>query len=294
MRFRWFTVIIMTVLLLGGCDAFDYHPYSDEISGMTDINPKNIAIIEQLCKGKNEIKFAFLTDTQRHYDETLDAVRHINQRDDIDFVVNGGDVSDFGMVKEFLWIRDIMNRLDVPYITLIGNHDCLGSGEHTFHKVFGTSNFGFMAGNKFIMGLNTVALEYDYSEPVPDFGFIRNQLLTINEWNSTHPEQQIKQTVVLMHARPYNDVFNNNVATIFNKFVDQFPGLTPAALTFDSGELKGSKRNGLCINGHGHNYHVEDTFNNGILYHQIPNIAERVYMVFTLNENGYEYEMVSF
>ena len=36
-------------------------------------------------------------DSQRWYDETLDFVGEINKRDDIDFVIHGGDMSDFGV-----------------------------------------------------------------------------------------------------------------------------------------------------------------------------------------------------
>ena len=53
-------------------------------------------------------------DSQRWYDETLDFVGEINKRDDIDFVIHGGDMSDFGVTDEFLWQRDIMNKLRVP------------------------------------------------------------------------------------------------------------------------------------------------------------------------------------
>ena len=49
-------------------------------------------------------------DSQRWYDETLDFVNHLNKRDDIDFVIHGGDYSDFGVTDEFLWQRDIMNN----------------------------------------------------------------------------------------------------------------------------------------------------------------------------------------
>ena len=50
-------------------------------------------------------------DSQRWYDATEDFVKEINKRDDIDFVIHGGDMSDFGVTKEFLWQRDIMNGL---------------------------------------------------------------------------------------------------------------------------------------------------------------------------------------
>ena len=83
--------------------------------------------IEANCQGKTTIRFVTMGDSQRWYDETKDFVKAINQRNDIDFVIHGGDMSDFGLTKEFLWQRDIMNGLHVPYVALIGNHDCLGT-----------------------------------------------------------------------------------------------------------------------------------------------------------------------
>ena len=84
----------------------------------------NIEQIEAKCKGKTTIRFITMGDSQRWYDETEDFVKEVNKRDDIDFVIHGGDMSDFGLTKEFLWQRDIMNGLKVPYVVLIGNHDC--------------------------------------------------------------------------------------------------------------------------------------------------------------------------
>ena len=138
-------------LLMGSCDMIDYHPYDVRINGETDVNAHNIAEIEQKCKDKTTIKFVTMGDSQRWYDETLDFVGEINKRDDIDFVIHGGDMSDFGVTDEFLWQRDIMNKLRVPYVALIGNHDCLGTGEETYRAVFGDPNFSFIAGRvKFV------------------------------------------------------------------------------------------------------------------------------------------------
>lgn len=106
----------------------DYHPYDVRISGETEVNAHNMERIEANCQGKTTIRFVTMGDSQRWYDETEDFVKAINQRNDIDFVIHGGDMSDFGLTKEFLWQRDIMNGLHVPYVALIGNHDCLGTG----------------------------------------------------------------------------------------------------------------------------------------------------------------------
>lgn len=108
----------MACLLLSGCEMIDYHPYDVRIDGETDINAHHIEQIERDCLGKDTIRFVTMGDSQRWYDETVDFVNHLNQRDDIDFVIHGGDLSDFGVTDEFLWQRDILNGLKVPYVAL--------------------------------------------------------------------------------------------------------------------------------------------------------------------------------
>ena len=88
-------------LFMSGCEMIDYHPYDVRINGETDVNAHNIAEIEQKCKDKTTIKFVTMGDSQRWYDETLDFVGEMNKRDDIDFVIHGGDMSDFGVTDEF-------------------------------------------------------------------------------------------------------------------------------------------------------------------------------------------------
>lgn len=105
------TGLLLLPLLAAGCDHIEYHPYDTDISGEQNINAKNIARIEAACRGRQTVRFAMISDTQRWYDETEKAVEALNARDDIDFVLHGGDLSDFGLKKEFMWQRDILNRL---------------------------------------------------------------------------------------------------------------------------------------------------------------------------------------
>ena len=87
----------------------EYHPYDLDIDGETDVNRRNIERIETATFGKEEIRFAVISDTQRWYDETEDAVEALNQRDDLDFVLHTGDMSDFGLKLEFEKQRDILS-----------------------------------------------------------------------------------------------------------------------------------------------------------------------------------------
>ena len=262
------TGLFLLPLLAAGCDHIEYHPYDTDISGEQNINAKNIARIEAACRGRQTVRFAMISDTQRWYDETEKAVEALNARDDIDFVLHGGDLSDFGLKKEFMWQRDILNRLRVPYVCLLGNHDCQGTGEAVFEKIFGPSDFAFTAADVRFVCLNTNAMEYDYSHPVPDFDFLEH------EYGSFAPPA--RRTIFAMHVRPYDFQFNNNVAKVFEHYVMRFP------------------RPLCCIFGHEHRWIEEDIFGDGMMYYGCPNIEKRTYILYTLTPDGYSYEKVDF
>lgn len=259
---------LMGLFLFIGCDMIEYHPYDLDIHGETGINAKNIQLIEEKLHGKEKISFAVISDTQRWYDETQEVVDVINKRNDIDFVVHTGDISDFGMKLEFEKQRDILNVLRVPYVCLLGNHDCLATGQEVFNRIFGPENFSFTAGNTHFICLNTNALEFDYSTAIPDFTFLKDELKNLPD--------HVTKTVVAMHARPFSEQFNNNVAEVFHHYLKQFPGLQ------------------FCIYGHGHSIQADDLFKDGIMYYECTCIHKRAYLYFTINENEYTYEVVDF
>ncbi len=260
---------LFPVFFLWGCSLFESHPYDGHITGERNINNKNIEKITEATRDKEMIRFAFMGDSQGWYDEAQLFVKAINQRDDIDFVLHGGDISDFGATREFLWQRDIFNNLNVPYVVILGNHDCLGNGKEVFNKVFGEENFTFTANFLKFVCLNTNAMEYDYSHPVPDFEFIEEALSDDNE--------KYSKTIVAMHARPGSEQFNNNVKSPFQYFITQLRDLQ------------------FCLNAHDHNLQVEDIFGDGIIYYGCESIQKRSYLLFTVyKEKEYEYEVVRF
>ncbi len=255
--------------LLAGCDLIDYHPYDARTSGPHHLNAANMALIEQQCQGRDSVKFVLISDTQRWYDETLDAVRHINRTPGVDFVIHCGDISDFGVTKEFELQRDILEKLTVPYVVLLGNHDCLGTGADTYRWIFGDPNFSFNAGDTHFVCINTNAFEYDYSTAVPDFGFLRADRDSL--------PSAIRRTVVAMHAQPTSEQFNNNVSSLFEWEINKYPGLA------------------FCLCGHGHRTQVNDLFGDGVLYYECGAAKKREYILFTLHAEGdYSYEVVCY
>lgn len=263
-----FLFIILGSIILQACDAFDIHPYSGKIDGQKNINITNIKKIEDRYANRDTIRYAFISDSQRWYDELDDFVKSVNQRDDIDFIIHGGDVTDFGLIKEFVWQRDILEKLDQPYVVLLGNHDCLANGEEIYAQIFGKPNFSFIAGKTKFLCLNTNALEADYSNPIPDFSFIKNERDTSQE--------KFDKTVVVMHAAPFSEQFNNNVAEVFQYSIREYPNLL------------------YCNNGHGHQYKTEDLFQDDIIYYETPNIGKRQYITFTITKDNFSHELTSF
>lgn len=260
------------LLLAAGLSAIscrvEYHPYDTRVEGACGINARNIARIESATKGRHTLRFAVISDTQRWYDETRLAMQALNRLGNLDFVLHTGDLADFGMRTEFERQRDILETLRVPYVVAIGNHDCLATGEKVFRKIFGAPNFAFTAGDIRFVCLNTNSLEYDHSAAVPDFEFIKQQ-------PARYPARAVR-TVVAMHAPPYSEQFDNNVAQYFQQSIRALPDLQ------------------FCVHGHGHRFAAESIFDDGIVYYECPNIEKRTYLLFTVDETGYAYECVDF
>ena len=261
-------LLLSTGIWTGGCEMIDYHPYDVRISGPTDINRRNMARIEEACREKTTLRIAVMGDSQRWYDETEDFVDDVNRRGDVDFVIHGGDTSDFGVTDEFMWQRDILEKLQMPYVVLIGNHDCLGTGEEAYRAIFGEPDFAFIAGRVKFVCLNTNAIEYDYSKPIPDITFLEEQI--------ADRADEYDRTVVSMHVRPKCAEFNNNLATFFQQTIRQFPGLL------------------FCTAAHEHKMFEQDVFGDGVMYYMSDCMKRRSYYLFTITPDGYEYEAIYF
>lgn len=108
------------------------------------------------------LRFAFITDSHiarntGAIDDLSACLRDINSQNSLDFVLFGGDITDFGTDEEIGIAKSMMDTLKLPYHVVQGNHDAnwSESGCNTFLKVFGYERFSFKAGGWRFIGCNS-------------------------------------------------------------------------------------------------------------------------------------------
>jgi len=260
-------LLFLVTLLLSSCDdVFDTHPYDVNFKGESGINAKQMEIIENAFADRDTLRVAFISDTHGWYTDARAEVDDLNARTDVDFVIHCGDLTEAGMSKEFERTRDILSKLCYPYVALIGNHDFLGTGNQTYEAMYGDMDFSFIAGRIKFVCLNTNATEYDYIAAVPNLDFMEEEF--------TSDSTRFDRTVIVMHAPPYSDQFNNNVCKAFRRYLDFFPGLM------------------CCVYGHNHNDNVEEIYGDGLIFYGIDCAEHRNYRIMTITPDGYEMEQI--
>jgi outer membrane protein assembly factor BamB/predicted phosphodiesterase len=107
-----------------------------------------------------QFRFAWLSDTHvgspNAAADLEAAVRDINDRQDIAFVLLSGDVTEMGSDAEFAEAKNILERLEKPFYIIPGNHDTKWSesGCTTFRRLFKNDRFMFEYGGYRFIGLH--------------------------------------------------------------------------------------------------------------------------------------------
>jgi 3',5'-cyclic AMP phosphodiesterase CpdA len=258
------TVTTALLLLMAACSVFEYHPYETNIDDdKRNLNSRAFARIASETSDKDTLTIIAMGDTQRFYDEVDGFVKSAN-RQDVDFVLLNGDISDFGLKDEFEWVHERMRKLNKPYVAVIGNHDLSGNGETVYKKMYGSDNDSFIVNRiKFII-LNTNSREYHFNGRVPDIQWLKDQLAG----------EGFDRAVVVSHISPYDNDFDENLEQGY------------ASALRESGKVN------LSLHGHRHSFQEGEPYGDGIRYIVSTSMDDRMYLLIKLFGDSFTMEKV--
>ncbi|MDX1629224.1 MAG: metallophosphoesterase [Fulvivirga sp.] len=258
-------LLALILLFISGC--FEYNPNQIILDDdEKDLTRKHIARI-QATPVPDTIKIAFMGDTQRFYDETVHFVEHVNQRDDLSFIIHGGDISDFGLVKEFKWVNDILSSSQVPYLTAVGNHDLLANGRKVYNRMYGANNYVFNYGNFRFIILDTNSREYGFNGNVPDLNWLQDML---------NDNEADRETIVIGHIPPFDDDFDDALEMEYATILANDPHVN------------------LSLYAHQHNFRDEEYYDDGVRYFVTTTTQDKGYALLKLWEGDFSIEIVNF
>jgi Icc protein len=228
-------LLSLTLILVFGCNSDEYSPNQTfNRNSVNSSNEKQIALLNQKTVGST-IRFVVSGDTQRSYAESKLFVDNVNARNDIDFVILNGDISDFGLLAEFEGIYDIYARLDIPFIAVIGNHDLVANGRAVYEKMFGPTYFTFNFGSVKFACHDTNGREYDFDGSTPSLSVLRNMLTLGNG---------ITNVVAISHVPPVDADFDPSLTQPYQSLLNQTPGLLASIHSHRHGKLETYYQNG--------------------------------------------------
>jgi 3',5'-cyclic AMP phosphodiesterase CpdA len=266
---KTFTTNLLLGIALAGifsaCSLFEYHPYETNVHDR-NLNAKAIDEIIAATAGKDTLTVISMGDSQRFYDELEDFVKSANTQE-ADFVFLNGDITDFGLKDEYEWIHDIMKKLRMPYVAVIGNHDLSGNGEEIYKKMYGLTNQTFTLNrHKFIM-MNTNGREYHFDKKVPDIPWLNEAL---------HDDATFDYATVVSHIPPFDSDFDL-----------EFEHDYANALS-ESGRVK------LSLHAHKHTFKDTIPYGDGIRYLVSTSMDERMYLLIKFFNGQYTYKKIYF
>lgn len=256
---RGWTRALPLALLLGlaGCDMIEFSPNDHRVpEEFTNLTEKNLARLQARPLASDDtLRFVFTGDSQNFYDEAEDLVASVNQQPGLAFLLVAGDISDYGLAREMRWVDEKLRRLNVPYLTVIGNHDQVGNGRETYRRLYGPLNYSFVYGGTKFTLVDTNGREDNFNGQVPSLSWLRPQLANL---------EGARRQVVISHVPPTNDDFDPAVRMPYVEALREAPGL-------------------VCVmNGHNHQSRIGQPYNDGVTYVNSDAFSERKYFVVTV------------
>jgi len=136
--------------------------------------PYNEKMLQQIktLKGENSFSFVVMGDN-RDGDNVLKKIITNNNKSDVKFLINNGDLVPDGYEGQFDNYLKIIQTSQKPIISVIGNHEIPWyDGKTNYEKTFGKVDFSFVFGNSYFIILDSSAKKISKKQ----FAWLKNQL----------------------------------------------------------------------------------------------------------------------
>jgi len=120
-------------------------------------NNYNEKMLKQIQALKSENSFSFVVmGDNRDGDNVLEKIIAKNNKSDVKFLINNGDLVPDGYEGQFDNYLKIIKTSNKPIISVIGNHEIPWyDGESNYERTFGKTNFSFIFGNSYFIILDS-------------------------------------------------------------------------------------------------------------------------------------------
>jgi 3',5'-cyclic-AMP phosphodiesterase len=140
-------------------------------------------------------------------------------------------------------------RLKVPFITAIGNHDCVGNGILLYQDIYGPLNYSFTWNSIRFVVHNTNSREFNFNGTVPDINWMEQQTADKNKYHGC---------IFISHVPPSSEDFDQGL-------VDSYTAV-----------IRNAKNTIFSSNGHRHDYALGQPYNDGVWYLNTSSPSNRI------------------
>jgi 3',5'-cyclic-AMP phosphodiesterase len=255
---------LVSLLTCGSLGCLEYSPHqlpTDESE--RDLNRKAVEAIRS--QPVERLRFAVVGDTQRFFVDSADVVDAINARDDVQFVVQIGDFAHVGILLEFRLMKEIFDRLRVPYLVTVGYHEHLGNGRAIYEEMFGSRDFAFDQARTRLVFFDSNSASHDFDGTVPAMEWLAARLA---------PSPDHDRAIAFSHVPAGAPDFDGRLTAPFD-------------------DLMAGSNVELAFHGHAHRYLTYERL--GVRVVVVDAVNHRSFVLVTQRpDGGFEYEKVEF
>jgi 3',5'-cyclic AMP phosphodiesterase CpdA len=238
----------------------------------------NFTQLKKIDKTKKEFSFIVFSDSRDAPELVMkNLIAKVNREDAI-FAICVGDLVTNGTEEEFTFFIKRIKRINMPLLTVLGNHDIGKNGKAVYYKLFGHLYYSFRIGNSYFIVLDNAN---EKNIDPRQMAWLKNEL---------KKSQKYRYRFVFMHVPLYDPRVGNivghsledfNFAKKLNAIFDKY-NVTMLFTSHIHAYLKGIwRKTPYIITGGG-----------GAILHGVnPNRYFYHYIKVKVSDNGIQYEV---